>query len=236
MTRAVQSLRSDVGATARSLYVIDVESGHTRRITRGAKDPWAPEWSPDGGSILFHLAITRDRRSPRKGPACSSAGTPPTTSSVSTCARARRRRSSEDRRGVASTRPGPRTGSCSYEASASRSTSCPTASTWRSSEPGSGTPSLVRIGTRVVARGLPGWADDRVRAERSRSRADLPVRPRDRSEAFPRGGAARVPGELGGRGHAARPGSRPRRLTGADVSLIPPARPSGLRSPGRGPS
>lgn len=41
----------------RSLFVVDVESGDTRRLIRSERDPWNPRWSPDGERIVFHVAI-----------------------------------------------------------------------------------------------------------------------------------------------------------------------------------
>jgi len=42
----------------RNIYVVDVATGRSRRVTDETRDVWSPEWSPDGRSILFNITVS----------------------------------------------------------------------------------------------------------------------------------------------------------------------------------
>jgi Tol biopolymer transport system component len=42
----------------RDLFVLDLETGRSRRLLRTVPDEWNPDWSPDGTRILYHVSIS----------------------------------------------------------------------------------------------------------------------------------------------------------------------------------
>jgi dipeptidyl aminopeptidase/acylaminoacyl peptidase len=46
--------------TNRDLFVVDVATGKTRPIVKGPRDPWNPQWSPEGEHLLYYELIKVD--------------------------------------------------------------------------------------------------------------------------------------------------------------------------------